>query len=308
MRKTHGILGVLCLALLLGLLLAAGPAGAVIGGTPDTENIYGNVGMNMEYGWPMSGHYGIAASCTLVRNDPGNVIVMCAAHQLAFANQAPSDPVHPNLVTFDPLPPMGEGGTFDAIASDPDEYVELGVYTVVDYAIHPGFDLAPYQGGSLLDGIGPTREDVGLMWLDRPVVDRETGVPMTPATIVGLQALDGVAVQGETFTLAGYGLNGWLQGNAVSATHSDKLAVLWSGRNYGDGSIVCTERAYLDRYLMLTSLLCDFDSGGALFHDGVIAAVGSFGTDGGHAPGYCYRLDTASAQGFLHDNGVPTLP
>lgn len=302
MRRKSVCVTLLCLAVVLILAMAA-PAGAVIGGTPDTANSYSNVGMNMEYGWlpgyPTS--YAIAGTCTLVRNEPpNNVIVLCAAHMLAWDAFT-----LPNRVIFEPLTDADWAWAVpDSVAYGPN------TYEVLDHAIHTGFDPAPYQGYSRRDSIGPTREDVALMWLDRQVLDPDTGKAVVPATVVGLHGLDDIDVRGEMFRLVGYGLNGWLQGNSIQATHNGKVAASWSGRNYGDASVVCTEAAYLDRYLKLTSAACDFDSGGPVFHGNpaIDVAVASFAEDGGNAPAYFFRLDTKSAQDFLHENGVPTLP
>jgi hypothetical protein len=84
-------------------------------------------------------------------------------------------------------------------------------------------------------------------------------------------------------------------------------AVLWSGRNYRDDVRIITEQdAFGDRYLKLEECVMPHDSGGPCFHNGRIAALNVWLGGMRDGPAYEYRLDTASAQGFLHANGIAT--
>jgi hypothetical protein len=311
MKTRSGLLAALVLALLLALLLAAAPAGAVIGGQSDyPDNTYANVGMNFEW-YDLVGTkcYSIAASCTLVRNEPGEVIVLLAAHQAAWIDED-EFAAHPNLVTFKPLPTeMNADGTLLAdVAADPHEY---GYYKVTAYAVHPGFDRTPYHaaGQSRLDAIGPWREDVALMWLDQQVTvpGDEDGTLMEPAPIVGLYGLDGLDLTHEPFTAVGYGFTAWLRGNDVSFFRGGG-AVAWEGRNWREVSVVTGHGTFADRYLHLSQGQADFDSGSPLLHDGTITAVCSFGSPRQASGCYDYRLDTYSAQDFLAGFGLVPDP
>ena len=170
--------------------------------------------------------------------------------------------------------------------------------------MHPGFDVdTPYRGGvgnSKPSAIGPGREDVALMWLDRQVLDAD-GNPVPPASIVGRHVLDGLDLKSETFTAVGYGFNDWLLGNVTSWTAGGAGSAMWSGRNYAGASVVSEHGAFTDRYLMITSVVNSFDSGGAVFlgDTSTIVAIPVFSSNRAASPGYCYRLDTDSAQDFL---------
>jgi hypothetical protein len=299
MRCKTVLATVLCLAVVSLAAIAAGPAAAVIGGQQDngTPAQFPGVGMNLEYGWWVPGFWGFAGSCTLVKNEPGEVIVMTAAHAVWGSS---AEYLATNVkVTFDPctsyewnlILPEGLPG-------------DLETYSITDVKMHPGFDVdTPYRGGlgnSKPSVIGPGREDVALMWLDRQVLDAD-GDAVPAASIVGRHVLDGLDLKSETFTAVGYGFNDWLVGNVQSWTSAGRAAAMWSGRNYAGASVVSTDAAFTDRYLMTTSAVNSFDSGGAVFlgDTSTIVAIPAFGSNRAASPSYNYRLDTDSAQDFL---------
>jgi hypothetical protein len=255
--------------------------------------------LNLEFGGWLPGQWGFMGSCTLVKNEHDDVIVLLAAHQLT--GKWNPDPTL-NKVTFEPVPAIGWAWT-DA------EGIGLGgvkTYDVVKYAIHPDYPSDPLSP-SKLNWIGPGREDVALMWLDRRV-KLPGGRLMPTSPIIGLHGLDALAGGGETFTAVGYGTTGWLLGNDISLFAGGAAAPAWDGRNYKAVSVVTENGAFLDRYLKLSTGEADGDSGGPLLHDGVILTVCSLGSPRQESPSYDYRLDTQSAQDFLHANGVWTLP
>ncbi|HJW76686.1 MAG TPA: hypothetical protein VJ787_13660 [Thermoleophilia bacterium] len=290
----------LCLAFLVILALAAAPAGAIVGGTQDSDNLYFDVGLVVRMGAFVPGQWGFSASCTLVRNDPGNVVVLWGAHQLY--GWAATD----NCVTFNAVPDFGWVWT---------DSTGIGIgnvktYPVIAQVLHPSF--VPRSSPSKLSAIGPGQEDVALMWLSEQVKVRVPGsrkeALVKPAPIVGLHGLNALDLKAETFTAVGYGLTGWLQGSDVSLFAGGKAVVTWNGRNYKEVSVVTEDGAYSDRYLQLTAGQADSDSGGPLLHDGSIVAVCSYSSHRQESPIYDYRLDTQSAQDFVNywlANGPP---
>lgn len=298
MQHTSTRVALLCMAVIVLLALAAAPpAGAIIGGTRDTTNIYKNVGLNLELGAFVPGQWGWSASCTLVRNEPGNVIVLLAAHQLAW-NRDPTM----NKVTFEPVPDFGWEWT-DAEGKG---LGDVKTYDVVDFAIHPDYPSVPLSPCKR-NWIGPGREDVALMWLDEQVYLPD-GSLMPTSPIVGLHELDALAGRGETFTAVGYGTSGWLLGSDISLFAGGAAAATWDGRNYKAVSVVTENGAFLDRYLKMSTGEADGDSGGPLLHDGVILTVCSLSSPRQTSPAYDYRLDTYSAQKFLSDHGLVPVP
>lgn len=297
MRCKTVLATVLCLAVVSLAAIAAAPAGAVIGGQQDngTPAQYPNVGMNLEYGSWVPEYWGFAGSCTLVKNEPGEVIVMTAAHAVWASTLA-----HIRedwRVTFDSCTNYDWNVILpEGLPSD------LKTYAITDVVMHPGFDVdTPYRSGASKQSvIGPGREDVALMWLDEQVLDAD-GEPVAPASIVGRQGLDGLDLKSETFTAVGYGLNDFLVGSVASYFAGGAGAAMWSGRNYAEVSVVSEHAAFTDRYLMLTAAINAFDSGGAVFlgDASTIVAIPVLNSNRAAAPGYCYRLDTDSAQDFL---------
>jgi hypothetical protein len=288
----------LCLAVVAIITVAAAPAGAVVGGQQDTGNKYSNVGMNLEFGYWDPGLWGFAGSCTLIKNapGPGGVVVMTAAH--ALWGETPAYIAENWRVTFDPLT------DYDWFMTIPGGLpADLETYGVVASVMHPGFDVdTPYRANSKKFTIGPGREDVALMWLDRQVVLPDTTTPVLPAPIVGLRGLDVPGLKNETFTAVGYGLNDFLVGSVMSSYAGGRAVATWNGRNYKEVSVIAEGGVLADRFLTLTNSVSAWDSGGPLFRDDTIVGLHSAVQSGRNAsPGFDYRLDTASAQDFIND-------
>lgn len=287
-RKAAGAV-LLCLAVIAILALLAVPAWAIIGGTQDSANTYQNVGMIVQMGAFVPDEWGFSASCTLVKNDPGNVAVLCAAHQLY--GWAATD----NVVTFAAVPDFGWVWT---------DSTGLGIgnvktYPVIAQMLHPGY--APTGGFTW------SVEDVALMWLGEQV-HLPDGTLMPTRPIIGLHGLDAVDLRSESFTAVGYGLTGWLQGSNIALFHGGVGVVTWNGRNYGEVSVKSDRWAFADRYLQLSECQGDNDSGSPLLLDGTIVAVCSCGSPRQASGTYDYRLDTQSAQDFVNywlDHGPP---
>ena len=280
MKRTSVRAVLLCLAVVATLVLAAAPAGAVIGGQQDIHNTYGNVGLIEVHFEPYGPEdWGFVGTCTLVDED----VVLTAAHCVDWVI-APGGPGIDNIrvTTFDPLIdpvfPLYDG---DA------HYVQR-------IEVHPDYLTAPSAGLNSMRWIGPGHEDVALMWFTEPV----TGI--TPAKIVAADGLKALDLKNERFTVVGYGINGFVKGSAMSWRNPQAYA-LWSGRNYKEVSVLSTHEVFADRYLMIESSIAFGDSGGPLFYGTVVVAdtvwVESMRCE---SPAYEYRLDAPRAQWFLH--------
>jgi hypothetical protein len=298
MKRKLAAAALLCLALVATMALAVAPAQAILRGSLDTGNKYSNVGLNLEYGGWVDGWWGLAASCTLVKNEPdGDVIVLLAAHQLQDVDAAET-----NCVTFEPVPEFGWYPVFTG------EFLPVGLetYDVIHAEVHP-LDLPDVpMTMSKMKGIGPGQEDVALMWLDRPVTVPDSDELVVPADIVERGGLDDLDLKSETFDVAGYGFSDILLG-ALPAWYKSppfytfaRETVAWTGRNYKEGVRAIPESGpFADRYLKLERAMTNFDSGGPVFHDGTIVALCSWAVGRGDLPEYNYRLDTDSARDFL---------
>lgn len=258
----------LALATLAIALLSAVPAAAVVGGREDSANVYDNVaGLQFRFG----GEWFTGCTGTLVRSD----VVLTAAHCVDFVVGAGGIGIDNLRVTFDPTP--------DAAST---------VYAVEAIQIHPSWATRPVlKGNSKALGLGPGAEDVALVWLTQSVGG------IVPAPLVEAGALDGLALTDETFTVVGYGLQGFVTGSIVSA----QPQVADSGnRNFKAVSVVTTHEAFADRYLKITASTCFGDSGGPLFHGDTLVAVNTWTSSARCvAPSFSYRLDAPLAQAFL---------
>jgi hypothetical protein len=252
----------------LSVLLVAGPAGAVIGGTTDTANRYANVGVLQ---LNVDGEWLDFCTGTLVRAD----VVLTAAHCTDFLIEEGSDGFGPDdlRISFDP-----EG---DA------------PYATVDHiVVHPDWlTAAPGRGNSKKLYLAPPAEDIALVFLD----DAVAGV--TPAPIADADYLAGLDLTSETFTVVGYGVDAFITGSTL-ANHP---VVLVDGiRSYRDVSVITEHDAFPDRFLKITRSVCFGDSGGPLFHEGTVVAINSWTFSMRcSGPNLEYRVDSTAAQTFL---------
>ena len=252
-------------------LLAAGQAGAVIGGTDDTANRYANVGdLQLHVGTDWFDF----CSGTLVRPD----VVLTAAHCTDFLVEEGPDGFGPDdlRISFDP-----EG---DA------------PYATVDHiVVHPDWFTAPACiGNSKHRCLAPPAEDIALVFLDDAVAD------VTPAPIASAGYLNELDLSNETFTVVGYGTDEFITGSAASP----KAIVLVDGvRSYRNVTAIPAHDAFPDRFIKITKSVCFGDSGGPLFHDGIVVGINtwtfSYRCDG---PNLEYRVDSPVAQSFLDAN------
>jgi hypothetical protein len=268
MRRIVSLATVAAAAALLGLLLlVAGPAGAVIGGTSDLENHYANVGvLQLRVG----DDWFDFCSGTLVRSD----VVLTAAHCTDFLQEVGEDGFGPAdlRISFDPA-----GGA---------------PYSSVDHIIvNPDwFTAGPCFGNSKNACLAPPAEDIALVFLSEPV-------GITPAQIAGPGYLDSLDLRSETFTVVGYGTDAFITGSAASP----KAITLFDGiRSYRDVSSIPAQDAFPDRFLKITAGVCFGDSGGPLFHGDTLVALNTWTFSYRCAgPNLEYRVDSEPAQAFL---------
>jgi Trypsin len=250
------------------LLLAVGPAGAVIGGTSDTSNTYANVGvLQLRVG----SDWFDFCSGTLVRGD----VVLTAAHCTDFLVEEGPDGFGPDdlRISFDP-----EG--------------DAPYYTVAEIVVHPDwFTAGPCFGNSKHACLAPPAEDIALVFLDVSVA------AVTPAPIAGAGYLDDLDLKTETFTVVGYGTDAFITGSAASPS---AITIFDGIRSYRDVNAIPAKDAFPDRFLKVTKGVCFGDSGGPLFHGDTVVAINtwtfSWRCDG---PNLEYRLDSPISQAFL---------
>jgi hypothetical protein len=281
--KTRLIQSLIALAMTLGIAgLGASPATASTGGTPD--ELHPNVGLILFYA--ADGRF--RCSATLV----SPTVLLTAAH-------CTQGTVGKTLVTLSAViaeqPPASFPTAADPTVGYTQQDLEAAGYLSGTAYTHPAYsDFTDEDNWN----------DVGVIVLDRPV----TGIQ--PATVADLGHLDAYAqprLNRTLFTAVGYGTEVRKPDSGPQKPTPMTYPLI---RRYVDmpgqkltPQILQTNGNENDN--RGTGGTCFGDSGGPVFHDGVIVAVTSYGYTANcrYLGGY-QRVDIAAAQDWLHGFGV----
>ncbi len=246
-------------------LLAPSAANPLIGGKETGTTSYRNVSA---FGVVVDGEFSEVCSGTLV----APTAVLTAGHCTFYFAQL-EESGHDVVFTLDPSP-TAASTFYDAIA----------FYTHPDY-------VDTLNGNSKCGLYGQCTTDVGIAEL----ATAPTGA--SPATIAPFGYVDTLNLKAQTFSIVGYGVEGFSNANTPL------------GPNGGTRKVGTFEALGQDvtasRFLKLTgqhyhTATCFGDSGGPVFANGYLVALDSFGQSLVCASnGYYTRLDTTSVSTWI---------
>ena len=255
----------LVLVVAVTALLAPSAASPLIGGEETGSTSYTNVGA---FGVVVNGEFFEVCSGTLV----APTAVLTAGHCTVYFTQL-EQRGYDVVFTLDPNP-TASSTFYDAIA----------FYTHPDYVDR-------LSGNSKCGLYGQCTTDVGIAEL------ATAPVGVTPATIAPLGYVNTLDLKTQTFSIVGYGVEGFANANTAL------------GPNGGTRKVGTFEALGQDvtaaRFLKLTgqhynTATCFGDSGGPVFANGYVVAVVSFGQSWVCASnGYYTRLDTTSVSTWI---------
>jgi Trypsin len=263
--------GVFCgLLLLVGVLLTALPAAAIIGGQRD--EVHTNVGV-VRY-TTEAGRF----RCTGTLISP--TVVLTAGHCTGTTGESPATNVYVSFNTDLPLDPLAANITPEQRAARAANYITG--------TAHPD----PEWDGILSIS---KQHDQGVVVLDAPATSKWPGI--TPAPLLPVGTLDGNqgALKDETFTLVGYGIDiGEKKSQIVVPERRSTTSYL---KNVQDEVVVFQIN---DRDSKAGGGSCLGDSGGPVFLGRFVAGDSSWVNSlTCNASGAYQRVDTAHARAFL---------
>jgi secreted trypsin-like serine protease len=255
----------LVLILAVSALLAPSAASPLIGGEETGSTSYTNVGA---FGVVVKGEFLEVCSGTLI----APTAVLTAGHCTVYFTQL-EQRGYDVVFTLDPSP-TASSTFYDAIA----------FYTHPDYVDR-------LNGNSKCGLYGQCTTDVGIAEL----ASAPAGV--TPATIAPVGYIDTLHLKTQTFSIVGYGVEGFSNANTALGPNGGTRKV---GTFEAVGQDVTSPRFLKLSGVHYGTADCFGDSGGPVFANGYVVAVVSFGQSIVCAStGYETRLDTTSVSTWI---------
>jgi secreted trypsin-like serine protease len=255
----------LVMVVALSALLAPSAASPLIGGEETGTTSYTNVGA---FGVVVDGEFQEICSGTLV----APTAVLTAGHCTVY------------------FPQLEQAGSNVVFTLDPSPTASSTFYDAIGFYTHPDY-VDRLNGNSKCGLYGQCTTDVGIAEL------ASAPAGATPATIAPVGYIDTLDLKRQTFSIVGYGVEGFSNANTA-------LGPSGGTRKVGTFEAVGQD-VTAPRFLKLSgkhygTAECFGDSGGPVFAIGYVVAVVSFGQSFVCAStGYETRLDTTSVSTWI---------
>jgi secreted trypsin-like serine protease len=249
----------------LSALLAPSAASPLIGGEETGATSYTNVGA---FGVVVDGEFQEVCSGTLV----APTAVLTAGHCTVY------------------FPQLEEDGSNVVFTLDPSPTASSTFYDAIAFYTHPDY-VDRLNGNSKCGLYGQCTTDVGIAEL----ASAPTGT--TPARIAHLGYIDALNLKTQTFSVVGYGVEGFSNANTTLGPSGGTRKV---GTFEALGQDVTAPRFLKLSGKHYGTADCFGDSGGPVFANGYVVAVVSFGQSFVCAStAYDTRLDTTSVSSWI---------